>query len=361
MADKTPHNQTPLDQFVAELADFMTACGPPSLRRLQSISKQLGQHYGSQYRNVPELTRTTLSAVLNRQRMKFPPAQWVTSFVLSCQRAAWESGITKEDPGPGSLPEWHKRLHAYRALDGRRSASASDPASVSSRDENTISDLENSPDVTVTNRPGEDRRFGPTLTQQRFHDAFGLYGLRLLAAAEDQHDPDAAYRIAVLLYLDHRPREAEAWLLQAHSDPDHYMATQLITADEPAHEATEHAYTLGAFAFAAGDCEVAEVYYERAACHGHVDAAFGLGVLFIEKKDAPRAARWFNTAAEGGHEYARNRFNDIHRVLLGHAFEAPLPADTVPSIDAPSVDDLRRAVNTPEETPPHGLPTVGQP
>jgi tetratricopeptide (TPR) repeat protein len=346
------------DVFYDGLRNFWDACGPPTLRPITKISNQLDELYGEQYRNLPALPRQTLSDLINRKREGFPAAGLLSSFILSCQRYAFENGVIDHDPGPASLPGWHERLQSFT----KRGADApATPADINDDGASRTSQEQASPHpdpapLTSAEEPvPAAHRCQRTLTQQRFYDLFGSYGLELLAAAEDQHDPNAAYRIALLLYLERCPREALAWLTKA-TGTDHFGASRLNEADDPIEAAAAHVYTLGSFAFAARDYEVAQFYYQRAARNRHVEAAFELGVLLMEAGEPTQATYWFNVAAEGGHEYARTRFNDIHRVLLGEAFTAP-SSDETGGMTALTLEDLHRAVEDPEATPPYGMST----
>lgn len=344
------------DVYYDDLREFWDACGTPTLRPLSKISKQLGELYGDQYRNLPSLPRTTLSDLLNGRREGFPGAELVSSFVLSCQRFAWLAGVTHEDPGPASLPEWHERLRIFKKLGAGTPADS--VRDLLHRDADAVrTEPEPPPDPQVS-EPADgqhaDHGAGRTLTQQRFHDRFGPYGLQVLAAAEDRHDPDAAYRVALLLYLEGCPREALVWLIKA-VRADHFLAARLNESDDPVAAAAGHAFSLGSLAFAADDLDIAQIFYERAARNGHVEAAFELGLLLMDTGEPTHATYWFNMAAEGGHEYARSRFEEIHRLLLGEAFEPPRPYET--DLPSPSpMDDVHPAADDPEATPPFGLP-----
>ncbi|GAA4522501.1 hypothetical protein GCM10023191_101840 [Actinoallomurus oryzae] len=357
MASETP-DRTLRDVYYAQILEYWDFCGTPSMRVIEKISKQLPELYGEQYRDLPSLSRTTAHGLIHGKRKGLPATDQTSSLILSLQRLAFMSGILSEDPGPAGLREWHDRLRRFRKLGADTPAQILEdrrPAHTGPTDSTILTEPAEQDDSPPA-APGaeHEQRQALTLTQQRFYDSFGPYGLTLLAAADDDHDPDAAYRVAVLLYLErHHPREALAWLTKALRS-DHFGAARLNEADDPIQAAAEHAHRLASFAFAAGDSEVAQIFYERAARHGHAEAAFELGVLFTEADEPTRATYWFNVAAEGGHEYARSRFEDIHRTLLGETFAPPRPE----GLSSMAYTDELFPIDDPEATPPFGLSAV---
>ncbi|SEG14465.1 hypothetical protein SAMN04489712_103381 [Thermomonospora echinospora] len=94
--------------FIARLRDFHLECGEPSYQTLVDISEQLPDLYPDllQWRDLPTLSRSTISDVLNRKRVNLPSAAWVVVFVLSCQRRALETCVLMDDPGLSVLPKW---------------------------------------------------------------------------------------------------------------------------------------------------------------------------------------------------------------------------------------------------------------
>lgn len=269
---------------------------------MERTAKRVAADYKRAYgADLPALTPPVLSEVLQNKRSGPPRWPWVLCFVLTChQHASQSAGI---EPGALDLGQW-RRLWDAACLEL----------------ENTPGPDEGDPAPPAPFRPADRQRISPTETD---------------------------YRIAVLQYLDGRPAEAKGWLELAVRDERHLLARELMDSTDPLGTAVEHAYTLGSFAFAAGDAAAARFYLYRAALHDHVDAAFALGVLLMEGNDPVTAAYWFNRAAVGGHEYAQRRFNEVHHTLLGGRWSA---------------DDswLPGIVDTdPESTPPCGTPTLG--
>jgi hypothetical protein len=68
-----------------------------------------------QGRDLPRPSVTAISEVLNGKRADLPPTGWVVSFVLACQRRAFETCVLMTDPGPDVLPEWLAQLRQARA------------------------------------------------------------------------------------------------------------------------------------------------------------------------------------------------------------------------------------------------------
>jgi TPR repeat protein len=143
---------------------------------------------------------------------------------------------------------------------------------------------------------------GPSLSEQRFFTMYGQHGVQLLKMAEGGRDPEAEYRLGVLLGVDDRPKEALAFLMRAEAG-GHPKARELIESPAQRRAALVHAWKIGTVDAADGS-DAAALYLERAARNGHAGAAFELGALHMEREDAERAAAWFATAAECGHPLA---------------------------------------------------------
>ncbi len=361
-----------LEEFIALLDRFRHACGLPSLRELSRVSEHVRESYGKRYPKLPTvLSLTALSDVLNRRRKRPPAWGWVALYVLSCQRFAAEAGI-RPDPGDATLPIWSLRLQAVHRPEVAPPADEEivpDPAADSAR---TSRSRSGSPphrpeplsapvyaDALPPDGAGEQGPAGrhagppstpaqataiasqvaelevylgdpsaPTLSEQRFFSLYGQHGVQLLRTAESRRDPDAEYRLGVLLCVDNRPKEALAFLLRAEAG-GHPMARELIEDPAQRRTAIVHAWKLGT-ADAAHDADRAFVYLERAALNGHAGAAFELGTLHMEREDPERAAEWFATAAECGHPLAE--------WWSGRNHQAGSPGNRPASM--PTVDDL---------------------
>jgi hypothetical protein len=99
-------------EFAAALREFHARCGAPTYRSLVATSRRLAELYPDDLRGrrLPDLSVTAISEVLGGKRSRPPQAGWVTVFVLSCQRRAWEEGMLEADPGVATVREWMKRL-----------------------------------------------------------------------------------------------------------------------------------------------------------------------------------------------------------------------------------------------------------
>lgn len=103
--------------FRARLREHHMECGAPSYRSLVVISRRLPELYPDhlQGRDLPGLSVTAISEVLNGRRSRLPPAGWVAAFVLACQRRAFETCVLATDPGPKTLPDWMTHYRQARA------------------------------------------------------------------------------------------------------------------------------------------------------------------------------------------------------------------------------------------------------
>lgn len=349
MSEVPPDNPTALDEleeFLALLDRFRHACGRPSLRELSRVSEQVREAYGRQYPKLPAvLSLTALSDVLNGRRKKPPPWGWVALYVLSCQRFAAESGL-RPDPGDATLPSWNLRLMAVHQPDlvppadedivpeqvsekvrtppssgpGQRQPPlsaptyldapppADPPARKPAGPEPGPSPRSSSAQATaIATRVTElelyaDDRDRLSLSEQRLFTMYGQHGVRLIRAAEGRRDPDAEYRLGVLLCVDDRPNEALAFLMRAEAG-GHPEARELIESPAQRRAALVHAWKIGA-CDATDHAETASLYLERAARNGHAGAAYELGKLHMQREEPERAAAWFATAAECGHPLA---------------------------------------------------------
>ena len=84
---------------------------------------------------------------------------------------------------------------------------------------------------------------------------------------------------------------------------------------------TESQFARGLRAAAAGDTSAALSSYRRAAEHGHVDAQYQLGRLYLAGDTIPRdpaeAARWFLLAAEHGSAHAQASIAFMYSIGYG--------------------------------------------
>ncbi|TDD65515.1 hypothetical protein E1293_40175 [Actinomadura darangshiensis] len=231
--------------FVAELNAFYESCNRPPYRKLADISERLTALYGK--RGLPVLSATAVFEVLAGRRKRAPSSAWVASFVLCCQRRAWETGVLASDPGISTLPGWQSRL---------RTAQSAPPADRSAQVRLTAS-------------------------QRASIENHGAHGRELLdrAAADD---PDAAYRLAVLLGTDSGRGPGAVRLLAEAAAGGHAQAADLLGAGRGGIDhrtAARHAHRLGKSAAerAGGDraaLATALVYYKAAVQGGRLDAAF---------------------------------------------------------------------------------------
>lgn len=331
----------PLATFAKEMRTFRVSNGDPSLRQLQDITDKIGQNCAKRYgnerlRNLPRLGRTTIGDLL--RGVRWPSGEQLSSFVLSCQFYAEGAGL--ENPGPETLQRWHDRLAELKQEAARQKTEPTPARHDKPEPADLVHDTGGAVDAsrlimlprldlrTICPPPADVSPSTLSRIEKRFRAYFGSYGLQLIADADAHHLPEAQYRVAVLLYLIGRPREALAWLMAA-VEADYLLAIQLSDADDPVGAAVEHAYRLATFAFAADDYAAAYVFYLHAARYDHVDATFGLGLLYITVDMPRRALACFEKAAFLGHEYAMDRIAQIRSVLDGPDTTPPWGRSTV--------------------------------
>ncbi|MVZ99546.1 hypothetical protein F8568_003970 [Actinomadura sp. LD22] len=266
------------DDFIGALNALYDSCNRPPYRKLAEVSEHLGELYGR--RDLPSLSTTGIFDVLAGRRKRLPSAAWVASFVLCCQRRAWQTGVRSDDPGTASLPGWQARLRAAR------SAVRDDVPSPRSADREA-------PERALAPPDGEPARPVRLTESQRATVAgYGPHGRGLLGRAA-AGDADALYRVAVLLGTDPaRGGEAVPLLIEA-AAAGHPGALDLLDASPDgldAREAACHAHHLGDRAGRSGDRaggEVALVYYKAAVQGGRLDAAFAITEILRHADGSP--------------------------------------------------------------------------
>jgi hypothetical protein len=350
-----PRNATYAHQdLVKDMNDLRSSCGQPSLREIQRESAKVASFYlGQGYKDAAELSLTALSDTLKGNRKKPPRWSWLVVYVVTCRTIARRSpGLRDELSTEEVLADWNERFTAaVRAAEeeppaeppapgenGRHPPAAASAAHDREADgPHTDAGEPSKPElpevqgsVRSPRRPTSLEAL--TLTQQRLAAAYGPHGLELLTAAEDHRQPDAAYRIGLLLLLDGNRHEGFAWLMQAEDDGRHPLATRLIEVGTRT-DAVEQAVQLGDFSALADDLIAAAVYYRRAADHGHLEAAMKLSVTYDRLGDQANADHWYRRA-------------------LKRQDTTFAPENRAPRHARPSTTEH----GSPESTPPQGLP-----
>jgi hypothetical protein len=175
----------PLETFRAELRAFHLSCGKPPYSRLEHISMRLHELYPpdeSGHRRLPYLAKSTVSDVLAGRRKGLPKADWLSAFVLSCQRSGWEAGLSADDVGVSSLQEWQEKLSAARLKLNAAQAAEGIPPSTDK----------------ATAQSGTDKATDQA-NRRRVRPPLGRLTIRLVGLA------------VVVLPADHRSRYAEEW------------------------------------------------------------------------------------------------------------------------------------------------------
>lgn len=257
-----PEKDAGKDAFIASLRAFRQDCGAPSYRRLARISQDLRTLYpapGEVPCELAEMSLTAISETLAGKRKGLPALDWVASFVLSCQRWAFQERLIGHDPGTRVLPAWARLHQAHAAA---------------------------STWLTRTGRLSS--------AQREFIASHGPYGPILLALAQ-YGDPDAFYRIALLLATDPSRGDDALALLLAAAAAGSAPALDLLD-DNPARlhpfEAARHAHDLARAAQSNGSPGEALAFYRAAARGGIPDAAIEHAQAVLTCHGDQEAATW---------------------------------------------------------------------
>ncbi len=245
MTRKGPED-TGKDAFIALLKACHEESGRPSYTALAAISQELPRLYppapGAKSHFLP-LPVSTISEVLGGKRKGLPSFDLVASFVLCCQRHAYDRYLLSRDPGTSSLPWWARQRAQHEGK------SAPQP------------------------------HLGPCKVwlspdQQVFVAGHGPHGLILLEAAH-AGDPDATYRVAILLATDPAHHDKAVNLLLQAVAAHHVLASDFLDANPsnlPPSQAARVARSLARIAEGNGSFDAAFAF-SLAADRGMPDAA----------------------------------------------------------------------------------------
>lgn len=284
--------------FLADLKALLKQSGSPSYGELAAISKKLPEE-----RDLPTLSTSALSEILNGRRVGLPTSAWVASFVLSCEQYAWKVGKSATTPGPDSLPAWHEKLEAAEA------AAGADQPTVSAETPSFDVLSFEPPPVNGTADGAAVPGFTLTSSEADHMSGLGAYGQALLAELEEGN-ADAAYRVAVVLASTAAHREAGTSLLMGPATIGHRLALALLDASTaPTFTATvgDHACALGAAADAGGDVEAAVVFYGCAARCGTRPGLVELAAVLLISRGQDRVAEEIRLANREGSDPAPMR------------------------------------------------------
>jgi hypothetical protein len=257
MTPKIPAN-TGKDAFIAELVKFRTECGNPSYQQLADLSERLPQLYPSPAeatgRHVT-LSVTALSSTLKGRRKNMPAFNWVASFVLCCQRWAYEARATDTDPGTATLGGWLTQWADHAKSPGPHPCpSLAEPAP---GDGSPAEQTENGRTRPLEIPPG----------QHEFVAGHGAYG-RILLSQASTGSAEALYRIALLLATGPAWQAKASGLLIYAAAAGHGPSLELLSAnhgDLPPSQAAGHALRLAQAADAEGRRDEADAFYRAAA------------------------------------------------------------------------------------------------
>ncbi|MGI8331231.1 hypothetical protein ACRYCC_14800 [Actinomadura scrupuli] len=237
--------------------------------------------------SLPTYTKTTVSETLNGHRKGLPDSAWLASFVLSCQRLAFEAKVIPTDPGTSSLPAWQTALREAEAeaerlgLSHRHDPSVPGAASGARAWNQVIEPATMFAAVPPTRRRDDGYRMTAAVRltgAQREHvESFGPYGRTLVGRVRDG-DAHAVYQVAVILAADPARVDETTSLLTASATTGHPAALDLLQ-HSPDHLnrrlTAAHARTLGEDAKRAGFPEAALTFFECAVRFAAADPAAG--------------------------------------------------------------------------------------
>jgi hypothetical protein len=287
---------TAKEDFLTALRAFREDSGGPPYRTLVRISRDLRTRYplpGDVTCSLAEMSLTAVSEILAGKRKRLPTFDWTASFVLSCQRAAVEERVIKNDRGTTILPAWFA-IRARHAADAR-----------------TDEHLPPSDEFAGPPRVEQPITCRLTPDQRAFIAGHGSHGLALLARAQQGH-PDARYRIALLLATDPGHSVAATSLLINVAATGHALSLDLLDA-HPEHlsplAAADRAHALARAAQARGAENEALAFLRAAARGGAPGAALDYAQTVLARGGDPEAAVWLadliGRPAAGRHRHDR--------------------------------------------------------
>jgi hypothetical protein len=261
--------------FIAELRNLHEQCGKPYYKKLAAISEHLPQLYpppqGVECRYLT-LSVSAISEILAGKRKGLPSFDWVASFVLCCQRWAFEVNAATADPGVSTLPEWARRRAAHSRSDDAGAGHDGPPPSGGGPPPGTQAGVRFRADA--GSRPDDGTlpacavRLPPR--QQAYVKGYGSYGQTLVERAQAGH-PDAVYMVALLLGTDPAYREATPGLLLHAAAAGHAPSIDLLDENPgglACFEAARMALALARMADADGSRDAALAFYQAAARGG---------------------------------------------------------------------------------------------
>ncbi|WP_131735699.1 sel1 repeat family protein [Actinomadura roseirufa] len=355
-----------LHDFIGELRAAFERAGPPTYKRLETLSERCRESGRSDGRRILVLPHSTTHDILSGKRGKLPPWPWIASFLQVLRVAATENGL---DPaGIGPTGEWHARYLAARSaslnsnVNGTFDALADGTVNVTAdaaADAASAGTPLAAPAVVPADGPepaGGDGRSGavpvawhgtgqdagqravregyrdqgsrlrvpplePTSMLRRYVESYGRTGLRLLRHAEADEGRDQgvpAYRLATLLACENRPHEALYWLQRA-ARAGHALARRLAAEWDPRTDPWppyywkrgQAAFDVGIEYEAARQPHAAAVFFDRAADNGHAEAAYRAGLHRMQRGQPWEAMLLFNRAADAGYAPAQPELDGL--------------------------------------------------
>ncbi|MFI6796080.1 hypothetical protein [Streptosporangium canum] len=287
----------------SELRRIRMACGKPTYEAISTISSRASLGDGASIRSkLP--TKTTLGNIFSGKHI----SGWETMgpVLWACYQYAKEKGLMPDvDPAAEARADWARLIKI-----------------TDSALHHELGSSEYSPEPPGATRPSPMEASAAASidefsVEQRWHfNTYGQVGIELFRAAS-AGEGEAAYRLGVIATVDRHPRRARSWLAAA-SQRSHGSAIQLLASGPGSQRgqtlAAEHAYLLGHAAHhGGGDKSHAMFYYERAAKHGHSDAAYHLAHLFLGRGEKGTAARWFLIAGQGENLDAKRQLWKINK------------------------------------------------
>lgn len=211
---------SPHDQFLEELKHLWWRCGSPELAKIVKTSHELRDLYADSERIVelPTLSKSAISAVLNGDRDEVPRGEWIAAYVITVMYLGWRVGAIPERPNEAVLMEWQYRR--YLACAGPDASPGEVPAAGAGTPELPLP-------APIMEYP-VDTEIPRLDADERAHVAESGAAGGLLLDRYASGDVNACYQMAVLLAAMHGRTATSRGLLLYAAAADHPAAAELL-------------------------------------------------------------------------------------------------------------------------------------
>lgn len=246
------------DQFIAELKYLWWLCGSPAVAKIEETSARLGELYSQSDRikDLPSVSGSAISAVLNGQRDKIPNGAWVAAYVISCLHLGWKIGAVPK-PTADVLTKWQYKR--YLACGGPDVSPWDPPSPGTGTPEPPLS----APIMPITENPGNAEI--PRLDAEERADLERCgTASRLLLDRYASGDADACYQLAVLLAAEFDRAGTSHRLLLYAAAEYHPAAAELLNDRDKLTDPAQLAVHADLIAQTAGDPPIIVVFSQCA-------------------------------------------------------------------------------------------------